>query len=988
MGCLKTSGGSLPSFAKLLLLLACFFPHNDVNAFSPPTRLTSIGFASKTTGNPPKQLPISQAKTRRVFSLGASTVESDIKSESAADSQNIFGIASDAVTGVIFSLLHAFDDCGIKDSSKNLRVLWVRALLNYRNKIDDDVAQELLPKTTRGLVTSEWGASTLDPILKFAEWIQSRTEFIDDGLENFLSSPACRDAETGTDLPCNVVLFGAGYDTRALRYRHKHSEKISFIEVDLPDVVEGKTKLYEQFRKENDPEWDLGRQHTLIPFNLNDCGGANPTSLIELLREKGGLKKNIPTLFVWEAVLFYVDEDAIRNIFDELFDFAKVGGNGEDARAESMLCFTDSLKPFVDVPFSNDSREFFARRGMDLLQHRSRWGGAVHFALAATAPPKEDVAVTESVGKEMKDDHQTHNGGLFREHVQSKVGSLTNSYIPTASRNKAILKEPSFENTWYAVAFPWQIDGYETPVDAVLGKKSNLKNSNEIRPFSTRLWGEPLVIYRDSNGELIAMADVCPHRSAPLSMGYVENDELVCMYHGWRFGEGGDCKDIPTLHTVDANGDEIENMSNGKVLSRVSKSNCGNLRGVVEHEGLVYVWRGNVLEADKSLLPSRRKGDMETVPIDTVLDYSVDYSYIVENNLDSPHLFFLHDGSVPPIESIGMLNKNLPKLRLKAFTDDCGMGHLGKLGENGRPKKLLRFDPPNVVRHGGVSGFEEEFHIIPIAPQRTRVLLRQHLPRGPILSTVTGVPGIKVLLTAIVNNWNYHIALEDACVMQGQASRIEDWGSPRLMVGGLGDDLIKRYWTWRNKAHSNLKEKQNLDSPYFSSFAQPKSKSMSIPSGTSFGDNPNVVDRVRAEARLRNAPLVTDNREVDPATGNDVGTWGILTDYVQNTPAASFPPINYKQYAKMLVFDQFVKALVENNDDDAPPKEVSKRDEPVTNSGFPTPQLVSAAIVAGLVGMNYPLSEAIAMPLSKVEEILNFVKAEEILNLVTIFATD
>ena len=46
---------------------------------------------------------------------------------------------------------------------------------------------------------------------------------------------------------------------------------------------------------------------------------------------------------------------------------------------------------------------------------------------------------------------------------------------------------------------------------------------------------------------------------------------------------------------------------------------------------------------------------METQPIDSVLDYAVDYSYIVENNLDSPHLFYLHDGSVPPIESIGMV---------------------------------------------------------------------------------------------------------------------------------------------------------------------------------------------------------------------------------------------------------------------------------------------------------------------------------------------
>ncbi len=89
----------------------------------------------------------------------------------------------------------------------------------------------------------------------------------------------------------------------------------------------------------------------------------------------------------------------------------------------------------------------------------------------------------------------------------------------------------------YAVAFPWQIDGYKTPIDAVM----NHKGEKDNQPFATRLWGEPLVIYRDSKGELVAMADVCPHRSAPLSMGRVENDELVCMYHGWKFGEKGDC---------------------------------------------------------------------------------------------------------------------------------------------------------------------------------------------------------------------------------------------------------------------------------------------------------------------------------------------------------------------------------------------------------------------------------------------------------------
>jgi len=892
--------GSTFGSTTLFLVSLCY----AVNAFTAPQLIVPARISQKIAA------PSSHVSLHMVASSKPPpTASKNPSTKSQASGQNVFGNVSDAVTGVIFSLLHAFDDCGIEDSSKNLRVLWVRALLNFRGKIDDDVANTLLPSNTRHLVTSEWGANLLDPILPFAEWIKSRTDFIDAGLDHYLSSPLCTDQATGIKLECNIVLFGAGYDTRALRYRHKHGSKANFIEVDLPSVVEGKSKLYKKFQREQDPDWDLEKYgSTFVPFDLNDAGGPNPRSLIKTLRETGKLKKDIPTLFVSEAVLFYVNEDAVSNIMNEFFEYAN-GGNGESERAETLFCFTDSLKLFLDVPFSNEARKWFDKNNMDLLQHRSRWGGAVHFALASSRSKTavlDDTKIRSTIGK----------------HIHKRVGGLVNSYIPTASRNKKILKTPSFENTWYAVAFPWQIDGYDTPLDAVLKRKSSGNKGGEVKPFATRLWGEPIVVYRDAQNELIAMADVCPHRSSPLSMGKVEDGKLHCLYHGWEFGEKGSCVNIPTLHSVD----DEEGNDHSKFHARVTKANSGNMRAVTEHQGLVYVWRGNILEADVGLLPSRREGDMETVPIDTVLDYNVDYYYIVENNLDSPHLFYLHDGSVPPIASIGMKNENLPKLKLTAFTDDCGMGHLGKLGSGGRPKKLLRFDPPNVVRHGGVSGFEEEFHCVPIAPQRTRVLLRQHLPRGPILSTITRMPGLLPGLTLIVNMWNYQIALEDGNVMQGQASRIEDWGSPRLLVGGLGDDLIKRFWSWRSKAHQNLQLEHDMESPYHVNFSGVK-ENPGIPTGTAYGDDPALVNKVRASAQGRNTPLVSASHDVD-AFGNAVGSWGIKQDYIQDLPAANFPPVNYKPYARLLVFDDLVKNMVMKRDEEAPDVDRIMRQEP------------------------------------------------------------
>ena len=43
--------------------------------------------------------------------------------------------------------------------------------------------------------------------------------------------------------------------------------------------------------------------------------------------------------------------------------------------------------------------------------------------------------------------------------------------------------------------------------------------------------------------------DECPHRGAPLSLGRLEGDDLVCAYHGWRFGPGGAATCIPALGT-------------------------------------------------------------------------------------------------------------------------------------------------------------------------------------------------------------------------------------------------------------------------------------------------------------------------------------------------------------------------------------------------------------------------------------------------------
>ena len=68
-------------------------------------------------------------------------------------------------------------------------------------------------------------------------------------------------------------------------------------------------------------------------------------------------------------------------------------------------------------------------------------------------------------------------------------------------------------------------------------------------PVQSKLLDVKLVVYRTSSGISVAR-DLCPHRGVPLSMGWVEGDDLVCPYHGLRFAADGRCVKIPAQPSI------------------------------------------------------------------------------------------------------------------------------------------------------------------------------------------------------------------------------------------------------------------------------------------------------------------------------------------------------------------------------------------------------------------------------------------------------
>lgn len=271
----------------------------------------------------------------------------------------------DGIFETVFPLLYAFEPDGMLDSEKNLRVLWVRALLAAAGELDDVVANELLPSATRWLVGPPLARTLWTPVLPKLEWIQQRTAFIDRALDNFLEEHGSGDGG------CQVVLLGAGYDTRALRYR---SSGATFFEVDLPSVLPIKEAMAERYLSgQAGSDQSVGKAGRALGVDLNKATMAPPGVFAQL--EALGLDRSRPTLIVSEAVLFYLSPPAKRALLADAGSF--VGGN-----AGSSLVLTDNLAPFVRSPNSEDAANFLMPLGLTLTEHDSLWGGAIQFVEA------------------------------------------------------------------------------------------------------------------------------------------------------------------------------------------------------------------------------------------------------------------------------------------------------------------------------------------------------------------------------------------------------------------------------------------------------------------------------------------------------------------------------------------------------------------------------------------------------------------------------
>ena len=172
-------------------------------------------------------------------------------------------------------------------------------------------------------------------------------------------------------------------------------------------------------------------------------------------------------------------------------------------------------------------------------------------------------------------------------------------------------------DSWYVVAFPDELN---------------------TGPIERTVMGERIAIFRMSDGTVSAMAGICPHRFYPLAQGKVIGDALQCNYHGFQFdGRTGACVKIPSQ-------------------AATPKTFRQRIYPIVEHGPWIWLWPGNPVLADKSLLPPLNEigvGAGWRVDHTGLLHVEARAQLLVDNLQDLTHVAFLHAVSVDGSSLVG-----------------------------------------------------------------------------------------------------------------------------------------------------------------------------------------------------------------------------------------------------------------------------------------------------------------------------------------------
>ncbi|MBN3891946.1 MAG: Rieske 2Fe-2S domain-containing protein [Nostoc sp. JL31] len=305
-------------------------------------------------------------------------------------------------------------------------------------------------------------------------------------------------------------------------------------------------------------------------------------------------------------------------------------------------------------------------------------------------------------------------------------------------------------------------------------------------PHSFSLYDEPLVLFKDKDGQLICLADRCPHRTAKLSEGQIIDGKIECLYHGWQFGSDGQCLHIPQLPTD----------------AKIPVNACVPSFKVVERQGMIWVWAGEKETAVDEIIPILPDLDKSGfVCADFILDLPYDQTYLVENVIDPAHVAISHNGTRG-----GGNRKNAQPLEMEVLENSVQgvKGRWRGANKSNEAWKYVDFVAPSLVLNTAYIEkkdwtFGLALYSIPLGKGRCRLLARGYR------NFMTW--GVK-LRPRWLDHLNTNKILEqDLPLIAGQQAEIERLGrslKELYLPLKTSDTLVIEFRKWLDKFGSSL----------------------------------------------------------------------------------------------------------------------------------------------------------------------------------------
>jgi 5,5'-dehydrodivanillate O-demethylase oxygenase subunit len=225
-----------------------------------------------------------------------------------------------------------------------------------------------------------------------------------------------------------------------------------------------------------------------------------------------------------------------------------------------------------------------------------------------------------------------------------------------------------------------------------------ITRSEDLLPGKTmpiRIMNENYTLFRGTNGRAQIFAERCPHRGALLHLGWVGEETLRCVYHGWEYDYAGQCIEAPAERAGFEKNVRVPVFPTGEAY------------------GLIYGFFGDDEPPAFPPYPeSHGEGIIDARPVERV---PCNYLQSFENSMDEVHVAYTHS----PGGSHAALAHDLPLIT--AEETDWGMMRFGKR-PSGEVRHTLHI-APNIVRvivppptgMDGVGGWPEiTFHFTPV----------------------------------------------------------------------------------------------------------------------------------------------------------------------------------------------------------------------------------------------------------------------------------